>query len=137
MFLSKFIRTIFLTIQKIFVSAVIVSVIIVSETQIVIQPKSISASRVGEIHRTVHKSCKSGVLYAGSSCVAVFWISCNYINHQICLVCPSCRRNIVIINSDNGFGFYPLKLQIGRFSPIDKYEDFPAADTAHIIRNRV
>ena len=49
MFLSKFIRTIFLTIQKIFVSAVIVSVIIVSETQIVIQPKSIFASRVGEI----------------------------------------------------------------------------------------
>ena len=133
----KFIRTIFLTIQKIFVSAVIVSVIIVSKTQIVIQPKSISASRVGEIRRTIHKPSKSGILYAGSSCVAVFWISRNDINHQICLVCPSCRRNIVIINSDNGFRFYPLKLQIGRFSPVDKDKNFPAADTAHIIRNRV
>ena len=133
----KFIRTICLTMQKIFVSAVIVSVIIVSKTQIVIQPKSISASRVGEIRRTIHKPSKSGILYAGSSCVAVFWISRNDINHQICLVCPSCRRNIIIINSDNGFGFYPLKLQIGRFSPIDKDKNFPAADTAHIIRNRV
>ena len=129
----KFIRTIFLTIQKIFVSAVIVSVIIVSKTQIVIQPKSISASRVGEIRRTIHKPSKSSVLYTGSSCVAIFGISCNDINHQISLVRPSCRRNIVIINSDNGFRFYPLKLQIGRFSPVDKDKNFTAADALTLL----